>query len=451
MELNEGEKSIRQEDLALIRDISEQYWAESGSPMGQIIKKDLFFNILLALLLSIPIPNFFEFLAEKDENSANDWLKTRYEDLLNLRKVDFSSRDLKKKIEGKFFYYERAFKIRCEIQSYSYDYHGLDKTAANFIRARETIRAQKEQKDSMGLGKEECYTCGAKWLKEKKGFCKVCEEEKQREAYIVIAGFFNVIGDSNTFWNNLGKDAEDALSDHWKEIKAFMQNERNRKKSLAYVTKVRKYGEKQYKEIIKPNGEEPELLDKDLIEFNRKYGVALLQDAVVVNLTDSKNAFDKDFIYNLCMLDFPLCEKLSLPPRHIDINDLKPKMPQLIELRAENCKIKQIELDANFFPKLRRIYLNNNEIEDEMDFRNLNRIKNLKLIVLAGNPIERKDEIWAIKKKWGDNHIEIRLHPQREFPSYKHREEESDSSIAEGMEKFKDCFDSQSLASKSIE
>jgi hypothetical protein len=224
---------------------------------------------------------------------------------------------------------------------------------------------------------------------------------------------------------------------------------RTRKTALSYANLLKKNGKKQYKEIIKPDGGDWGFLEMELKEFNRKYGMALVTGVEEIDMRDCKNGFDKDLMLNLCSIRFPFCQKIWFPKRAIEINDFKPQMPILREIYANNCKIKQIELDKSFFPNLKRIDLENNLIENEFDIIGLQKLDELKLINIIGCPIEKTNEIFNIRRKWLEKGIEIRMNPQIQFPSYKDIEEESDSSIARGMMEFKDCYEEQSMPSKS--
>lgn len=448
MKMEEGKKVFNSSDLHKIEAISEEFWNEIQKKEGQILNKGLFLQLLLALVASIPIPNFFEFLGEHDENSVQKWLENRYQALINLKKVDFSSRNREKRIEAKYFYFERAFKLRAEIQSYEYDYHSLDSSAANFIRSREIAKLHKEQMNTYGLGELECGVCGTKFLKEETAECLVCKYSLKLESFIVIAGFFNVIGDMKTFWEELSESAELALADHWKEIKEFFQREKKLRRSRNYNALIKEFGEKQYKELIKPTGDLYHV-DGDLRAFNSKHNTAIVAGTEEIDLRQAKNGFDKDLMLDLGTLRFPFCRKIRFPPRRIDINDFKPNMPRLEEIEAEKCHIKAICLDSKFFPVLRKIDLRDNEIENEFDIHGLRNIETLKLIDLQGCPIERSPEIFRIKKSFLQNGIELRISAFIEFPRRINIEEESDESIRADMEKFQDCYDTQSQPSLS--
>ena len=189
MEVYENYNKYNEEEMELIKEISDQFFIQIGSPENKIITKKLFFDIYIALIISIPFPNIFEIYEEIDREK-DKILQNLYDDFLNLKKINFSSKDFKKKIQNKSDYYERAYKIRIKIQNCEFNYHNLAKGTVQFVQAREIIKIQNEYIQKNKIGDIQCQGCGTKWLNNEKDKCPVCEKEEDLNMYLTFVNFF---------------------------------------------------------------------------------------------------------------------------------------------------------------------------------------------------------------------------------------------------------------------
>lgn len=483
MEAQSKKMTFSEDELGQIKEVSDEFFDLSGSIEGSFVNKTLFFQVYLALLISIPCIGIFDILAKyeknaeneskkeenEDENEENDSknsaslaeeieknkedpateLENRYQDLLNSKQVNFKSKSLEKRIKAKFEYYETCIKIRAEIQNYDYDYHGLGQTAANFMMTREQVKVQAEQLNKYGIGSIQCYGCNTKWLKDPKAECLTCRSEEAIKLYVVMANYFRVIGDMDTFWEVLDPATKEKLYDP-KKCQAYhdyFKKLQNRRAVNLNHKLHREYGLKQYKELVKTKGAEEVDADEELKEFNREYGLALVREEEVIDLKEAKNTFKKEFVEDLSLIEFNICKKVWFPYKKVDLNAFKPAMPQLQEIVAIGCQIRQLELDPKYFPCLWRLNLEENKIEMLTDIFNLRNLPKLKKIELARNPIEKTNEIYKAKNSFKKVFIEVIFSSQLMYRCKRDLEDESDQEIKEDMLKFKDLYEEESSKS----
>lgn len=413
MEIKENEYKISNEELGKIREIAGEIYKEMGSPVTNFLDKNLIINIYITLIISIPFPNIFEIFKKIEKNKDNE-LKFLYDDLINLKKENFSSKDFKKKIYAKYNYYEKAFKIRCKIQNFEYNYHNLGKDIANFIQAREFIKIQYNYISTKKIGDISCKICNTKWLKEENEECPTCKKENDIAMFVILSSFFNVISDMENFFNNLDKETENKLFDNWGKIKLFLKKQNKIKNNKNWYNKIKEYGKAQYNKIIKLDKENE--INEKFLNFNKKYNLALTKDIEEIDLSDAKNINVETFFKDLNELDLYNCKKITFPQKHFNINNFKPNAPNLEIIKATNGFLKEINLDENFFKKLRILNLENNQIQCFKDLENLKKIKTLKLITLLGNPIEVNTEIYKLEEYLKD--IEIRYDYRRLYIKY---------------------------------
>ena len=439
MELNENSKNFTNEEINKIKEISNDFYEELNPQDSKIITKTFVFNIFFSLVFSIPISNIFDFFDKNGKNNTEKWLQNVYDDYLNIPKKDFSAKDLKKRTESRFFYYEKAFKLRAQIQNMEWTYHNLDKDVTKFIQGRENTKLIINKVKSMEPKKEyiQCYNCSTKFLIDEKDECPRCKMDQDLSMFIKLSNIFCILGDMETFYNKLDKETTDHLINNWDKILRFFEKKRIKRNQNLWCQKRKEYGLQQYNKIIKLDGGDWGI-DPDIKEFNRKYDVALLKGFLEIDLRNAKNANNPEFIKDLNMIHFPLCTKLYLPPRNIIINDLRPNMLLLNEIHANNCNIKEINLDAKYFPRLTLLFLENNKIEKYINIEKLINIKTLRVIDLHDNPIVYTKEIYISEKEMKYNDIEIRYNYQRKINPNKELEIESDEEIIKLKKKYLD-------------
>jgi len=514
---NDYKTMFTEDEKETLKGSCQSFYDLVGCPEGPIINKKLFFSVFMALIISIPNYTIFgiydkiikkeekpekniknepkklknnnkkikydnnnfidisDISGEEDEKSENNnennneeseeaandeeiekKLDSLYVKYIDIPQKDFKSKLLLKRVNNKYEYYTKTYEYRELIQNYNYNYRNLDNDAVQYMQAREYTKAQKEQINKYGIGPIKCTGCNTKWLQKEFGECIYCDKKDSIDFYLVVANFFQIIGDADTFWDVIKKEYPniyDLITDHGKEIQYFFKNERKKVYSKVYYNIVKEYGKKQFNQLVRKKGREviDEEDNKPYKEFNRKYNLALIKKQEIIDLREATNAFKEDFIYDLSLIHFPFVTRLYMAPRKIDINDFKPDMPNLAELNLENCKIKYIELDPEFFQKLWRINLQYNLIEDKTNIRGLKRLPALKIIELHENPIEKTNEIYSTKEDFKKSGILIKFSYQKMFNFYHDIEEEEDSEIKETMKKFEDCHDEQSLPSESSE
>ena len=223
MDIKEVKHSFSNEELQQIKEVSDDIFEKLESPNNKIITKNFVFEIFLALIISIPLPNIFDFFLEHIDNNEEKWLLNLYNDLLNLQKINFFSKDLKKRIFSKHEYYEKVFKIRVKIQNFEFNYHNLGGSTANFLRAREILNIEFNHINKNKLGNIKCLNCNTKWLFSETDKCPTCEKENDLEMYIIISNFFKVVGDMTKFYEVLDPKTMDTLCDNWIYIQNYFK------------------------------------------------------------------------------------------------------------------------------------------------------------------------------------------------------------------------------------
>lgn len=449
MEMNEPQAKYQDEDMAEIREIANEIWVEAGSPNGKIINKNLFFQVLLALFISMPYNNIFEekgkFWSENKEEEAentNQHLENTYQDLINIPKKNFFAKTLKKKVEGKYQYYEAALKKRLDIQIYEPNYRNLWANTATFIQARERVKIEKEYLDEIKVpGPIQCQGCQMKWLKEEKDECPVCRKTEDISMYIAFAIYFETYGDMKTFYKALDPYVFNQISETaetWQKVKEYFRNKNHKRRVAENNEKIKEYGYKQYHKLVKKEGE-VDILNEPIGKFNKKYDLALIKGTLKIDMTEAKNCTSWDFIVELSKIKFKFCEEIIFPQRQIEINDFKPQMPCLIKIVARGCSIRQLGLDASFFPSLKEIDLSDNLIETYYDIRSLEDIKTLRIISLYNNPILKTKEIFEaerlLKKAFGENSNEQYILTIKYNPEVRSRRNEDFDELSKETQK----------------
>ena len=433
MELNETNSKFSEQEINEIREVSTAIYKDLKVLDNRIITKNFIFNIFLALISSIPIPNIISYLNNFDGEKKDKHLVNLYDEYLNLKQINFNSKNFKIKTKVKYDYYEAAFKKRIRIQNITWDYAALDKDVTKFIQARETVKITYiRAKDMVDKKYFQCPTCSTKWLDTPDQKCPRCSQKDELSMFIKISNILCVLGDMETFYKELDKTTKDILYDNWKHVLNFFENKRNKRKSKLWSEYRSTYGLPQYEKIIKPEGGDWRL-EPEMIEFNKKYNVAFVSGSQVLDFTEAKNLKNYDIIADLNKLNFPFCCKLRIENSKLKINDFKPQMIRLEEIYFNNCHIKDANLESKYFPNVRILDLQNNLIESYDDIKNLINIESLRIIVLIGNPIETKKDIYISEDKFKQK-IEIRYDPRRKYPS-RARLEESDSEIKELINK----------------
>lgn len=425
MEVYENYNEFSNDEIEMIKEQADLFFDKFSNKTNKIMTRDLVFEIYLTLFISIQINNKFEFY-EKSLTNFEDKAKNLYDDLLNLKKENFTSTNLKKKIFSKYDYYEKAFKIRTKLQNCYFDYHKLKKSTSSFIQAREITKIQYEYINKNGIGNIKCDICGMKWLHDPKEECPVCHQDNDLSMFISLSMYFHILGDMQTFYKRIPKETLNILLDNWDFIKKFIQRETHLIDCTLFNRDIQRWGKEQYKKIVKPHLVDD--MEESIFKLNRDHNLAVLSNAIELDLSKATNTNTDYFFNNLNRCEFLLCEKIKFNTR-IDISKFKPNMPELIEIKAENCYIKKINLDPNYFPKLRRLYIRDNEIKDLDDIQNILKIKSLKLIDITHNSFEISKDFWKFVDQANDQGIEIRYDYRLRAVNRNKIDEESDPSI----------------------
>lgn len=445
MELKE-QKELSQEEIGMIRVISDDLYEHMSCKNSKIITKDLVFQIYLTLIISIVNLDILQIFDYDDKNITEKYLQDKYDDLLNIKKINFSSKDLKKRTEAKYFYYEKAIKLRSEIQNRKWSYHNLDSDAATFIRTRELTKIMYNKTKTMDSKKEylKCYNCGTKWLENENDNCPRCDKENDLTMFVRLCDYFCVMSDMENFYNNLNKETENFILDNWAYIDEYFRKELRRNYADWYNNIKREKGEQQYKKICKrPDVEKT--LPEEFKSFNKKYNLALEPQFLELDLRDAEMYYREDkesFLNNLSTLYFPCVQNVILPERKIDFNSFKPDMPFLTKIIARGCQIKKINLDETKFKKLKYLELQRNNIETIQDIESLLKIKSLKVIDVHNNPIEEKNEIFRAEDLFSSLNKELRYNMNVKLFKRRDIDNESDSELREIQKKYIDYDES---------
>lgn len=435
------------EELGQIREVSDDIFNEMNLPSTKLVSRELVYHIYLALLISIPLPNVFNYFKEVDNNNdPQKYLQDLYDDLLNTPKPSKRSRDFSKRVESSWEYYEKSFRLRSKIQNYEYNYHNLGSTTANFLQGREKVKIQREALRKGKKGDICCLGCNTKWLNNDKDNCPICEKEEDINMFIILANFFCVVGDMSQFYSSLHHNTYEYLCDHWNDLKTLFKR-KNKDKNTKWWTKMTaEYGRPQYNKIIKLDGGDWKS-NKDFLTFNSKYKLALTPDMEELDLREAKNVSYSDFTIDLSNVEAPPSKKIKMPEKKINLDLFKPKMENLVELHANYCGLRTINLDPSFFPSLTRLYLQHNDIEYTKDIISLIKIKSLRLIDVLGNPIEKSNEIYNLEEEFQKFNIEVRYNPNKKYLSRAKIDEESDPEVKKILQENIDFDVSESSSS----
>lgn len=442
-----NEKKFNDEQMGMIHEISDQIYDELGIIESKIITKTFIFGIFLALLKSVPIPHFLTYVDNYDDENDKEYLINLYDDYQNIKKVNFFTKDIRKRIKYKYDYYKATFKIRIRIQNIDWYFHGFDKDVTKFIYAKELAYIANNHLPKM-KNKELvcCSVCSTKWLNSSNDVCPRCSKDNDLSMFIKLSNFFMTLGDMTKFYKYLDEATSTVLYDNWNYVLSFFETQRKKRYHKKWAEMKKEYGIPQYNKIIKLEGGDHGM-NPELTEFNRKYKVALVSGTQLIDLTDAKNIRNKEFFEDFNKLKFPFCAKVIFPAVKIDINEFKPNMERLKYIDAEGCEIKNINLDPVYFQSLHEINLNNNKIESYNDIINIKNIKSLKILNIAKNPIERKNDIYKLDREL-EGIMDVRYCYIRKYPNKAKIEEESDEEVKELKKKWLDFDESESEKSK---
>ena len=430
MELIEENSKFSKEEIDEIKRVSDIIYDDLNVLDNRIITKNFIFYLVLALISSIPIPSIISYLNKHDNENNEKYILNLYNEYKFLKKENFNSKNIQIKTKAKYEYYEKAFQKRIRIQNINWDYAFLDRDVSSFIQAREIIKIT--YFNIKNLTKKDylpCPICSTKWLKNLQEDCPRCSKQDELTMFIKISNILCILGDMDLFYKNLEKKTKAILYDNWKHVLSFFENKRNKRKHTLWSYYRSEYGINQYNKIIKIEGGEWGH-DKNLIEFNKKHNLALVEGTIKIDLSEGTGFKNDNFLDNLEKIRFPFCDTLTLPAVPLDskLNNFKPNIPKLINLDASNCLIKEINLKKDFFPLLRKINLDNNLIEKYENIKDLKNIETLRLIDLNNNPIEKTNEIFRTEKLFGRS-IEIRYNTLRKYNNTKWIDEETDEDL----------------------
>lgn len=425
MDTNKDFQKFSNEDIEIMKEVAKDFFCQNDTKFNKILSEKVVCDLYIALFKSIQINDIFAFYDKYNENLENK-LATLYDELISIKKTDFFSKNLLKRIQSKYDYYEKAFKIRTKIQNLQFDYHGLKSSFTNFIRARETLKIEYEFTKSFSTlsDKVKCQGCGIKWLNKQEDNCPLCEKENDINMFLILSNFFHIIGDMETFYKNIPEDTEKTFFDNWEYIRNYFSQRRIKITENFYQEKLKRIGKNQYHKLFK--NDKGHAITKSLFNFNAKYNVSLLDNDEELDLREAKNTNVEEFMLDLNKIEFPLCKKIKFGKR-IYLSEFKPKMPLLEEIIARDCNIKEINLDEKYFENLKRLYIENNLIKKYDDIKNLKNIKSLRVIDIHDNPIEPTNELWKLVDNMPE--IEIRYNWRLHSINRNKIDEESNTEI----------------------
>ena len=313
MELREEKKELSKKDLEALSPIIDEVYAEIDPQSPKVISKEFVAGIFIALIKSVPIKNFVSFCQLHDKYDNTEWLENLYWDYMSIKKEDWNSKDLKKRVRGKYNYYKKAFKIRVKIHNIQWEFRGLDKGLRNFIEGKEIIYISYDKIQTMGKEKYiSCGNCKTKWLLNDQDKCPRCDQMNDIAMFIKLTNYFCILGDMRTFYNNLDAKTSKILYDNWDYILKYFEKKRRQRYHYTWNQKKVEYGIEQYKKIIKfDQGDWG--IGTELKEFNKKYNLALVSGSLEINFNDATNTRTEDFLGDVAKLRFPLCTTLTLP------------------------------------------------------------------------------------------------------------------------------------------
>ena len=123
MDTNKDFQKFSNEDIEIMKEVAKDFFCQNDTKFNKILSEKVVCDLYIALFKSIQINDIFAFYDKYNENLENK-LATLYDELISIKKTDFFSKNLLKRIQSKYDYYEKAFKIRTKIQNLQFDYHG---------------------------------------------------------------------------------------------------------------------------------------------------------------------------------------------------------------------------------------------------------------------------------------------------------------------------------------
>lgn len=424
----------------VLKEIAMDFMSQTGLKTSKILSEKVVSDIYIALVNSIQINDIFSFFEENEKNIENI-LKNLYDDLLNLKKINFFSKNLNLRIKSKYEYYEKAFKLRTKIQNLKFDYHKLKSSTINFLKAREITKIEYEYIKNHEIGDIHCIGCGTKWLKSELDHCPICDKDNDLNMFLILCNFFHIIGDMNSFYKSIPEDTEKIILDNWSEIHDYFKKSTHTINDLLWQKSIKKQGYEQYMKLIKHD--KGYAISEKLFDFNAKYNTSLLDNNEILDLREAKWSNTEEFFKDLNKINFEFCKTIKFGKR-VTLSEFKPDMPNLEVIEAKECHLKEIDLDPKYFQKLRRIHIDNNEIATYESIKNLKNLPNLKVIDVHGNPIERCGELWKLDKNM--ENVEIRYDYRLRALDNRRVDEESDPELRSILAKI--TPDSESEISK---
>lgn len=385
---NEGANLYKQ--LMEIRPNYKKYFTE-----------DLIYNINKCLMFSIQYNNIFEYMIFFDEKTKEDTLENLFQNMINIKKEGFFSKNLFVRTKNKYEYYERVLNFRIKIQTIDWNYRHLAGDVNVFLQTREIIKLMYNKMKTMDHYKKDylsCPVCSTKWLTSEKEDCIRCKEDERRTMFLRLCNVFKVLGDMEKFYNNLDKKTLAVLEDNWEEIKQYFKDIEIKRNNNIILRMKKTYGLPQYNEIIKKDGGDWRIED-DIKIFNKKYNLAVVTGTLKIDLKNATNATTQNFINDLNSIKFNFCEEFLLARKKIKLNDFKPQMRCLKYIDATGCNIKTIKLDNKYFPSLEVIILDENPIENYEDIISLTLIQSLKEISVERTIMEGNRNVYEIEKE----------------------------------------------------
>lgn len=369
------------------------------------IDSDLIVHLCLGIYNSTIFYNPIKFHDDVDKKGAENYLMNRYNELINLKKTGFDSRNPATRIKSKYEYYHNAFELRSKIQNYEFDYHHLDKDICKFSKAREITRIIYHWTQKNGIGDVSCPVCNTKILKNELDECPVCKKEKDITLFTALECYFAILGDMHNFYHSLSERIYKKLWDNYDEVLKAFQRVIKVYNSQKYRERIALYGPKQFRDLVIQKG----ILEIEprLIRFNKKYNLSLTYDDAIIDLSVAKCMINRyamkyEFLPEFCSLPFSVCKKLIMPKFKFNTKDLKVDMPYLEILDLSFCNLYELQLNSENFESLKTIYLTGNNFDTYDSIKCLVKFPKLKYIDIHDTPLEKKPDLYDALEAFKD-------------------------------------------------